>query len=128
MFGNYTRFGLPDDDKEWKLTYEKNQRSTNSGNIAIRQCLKCYKVYKGSQPICPYCGNDNGKTREQIKQEEKAELERIEKIQKYQRKNEIWQCQTIGELINYAKSKGYKNPSGWAYYIIQARKKKARKH
>lgn len=119
---------MPDDDKEWKLTYEKQKRNNNSDAIAVRQCLKCYKVYKGSQPICPYCGNDNGKTREQIKQEEKAELERIEKIQKYQRKNEIWQCQTIGELINYAKSKGYKNPSGWAYYIIQARKKKARKH
>lgn len=127
MSGNYTRFGLPDDDKEWKLTYEKQKRNNNTENIAIRQCLKCFKVYKGSNSICPYCGNNNGKTKEQIKQEEQAELERIKKVEKYQRKNEVWQCKTYGELVAYAKNKGYKNPGGWAYYILQARKKKEKK-
>lgn len=110
MFGNYTRFGLPDDDKEWKLTYEKQKRNNNTENIAIRQCLKCFKVYKGSNAICPYCGNNNGKTKEQIKQEEQAELERIKKVEKYQRKNEVYNCRTYGELVAYAKNKGYKNP------------------
>ncbi len=124
MFGNYTRFGLPDDDKEWKLTYEKQKRNNNNQSIAIRQCLKCFKVYKGSNAICPYCGNNNGKTKEQIKQEEQAELERIKKVEQYQRKSEIWQCKTYGELVGYAREHNYKNPGGWAYYILQARKKK----
>ena len=127
MFGNYTRFGLPDDDREWKLTYEK-RKNTRKGesSIAIRQCLKCYKVYKGSNRICPYCGNDNGKTKEQIEAEEKAELERIKKVEQYKRKNEVWNCKTMSELVAYARNKGYKNPGAWAYYIIQARKKKGK--
>lgn len=125
MFGNYTRFGLPDDDKEWKLTYEKQKRNNNNQSIAIRQCLKCFKVYKGSNAICPYCGNNNGKTKEQIKQEEQAELERIQKVEKYQRKNEIYNCKTYGELVAYAKNKGYKSPRSVGhiiYYKLEKRK------
>ena len=127
--GNYTRHGLPDDDREWKLTYEKTKKNTNSEiSISIRQCLKCYKVYKNSNPICPYCGNNNGKTKEEIKQEEKAELERIKQIQKYQRKNEVYNCKTMSELVAYAKSKGYQNPGGWAYFILKSRKEKEKKY
>lgn len=125
--GNYTRFGLPDDDRDWKLNYEKRKRQATGNAIAIRQCLNCYKVYKGTQPICPYCGNNNGKTKEQIKEEEKAELERILKAEKFKRKQEVWQCRTYGELVQYAREHSYKNPGGWAYYILQARKKKGKK-
>lgn len=126
--GNYTRHSLPDDDREWKLTYEKKARSSNSEkSVAIRQCLKCYKVYKGSSPTCPYCGNNNGKTREQIKQEEKAELERIKRVEKFKRKNEVYQCKTMAELITYAREHVYKNPGYWASMILNSRKKKVNK-
>lgn len=126
--GNYTRFGLPDDDREWKLFYEKRTRNSSDDiAVKIRQCLKCFKVYKGLQPICPYCGYDNGKTREQIKEEEKAELERIQQVQKYQRKKEVYNCRTYSELIDYAKEHNYSNPSGWAYYILKARNNKKKK-
>lgn len=109
--GNYTRHGLPDDDREWKLTYSKTKRNAEGTQIAIRQCNKCYKVYKGSNRICPYCSNDNGKTREEIKAEEKAELERIKRVEKFQRKKEIWQCQTMSELIQYGREHNYKSPA-----------------
>lgn len=126
--GNYTRHGLPDDDREWKLTYEK-RKNTRKGesSIAIRQCLKCYKVYKGSNRICPYCGNDNGKTKEQIEAEEKAELERIKKVEQYKRKNEVWNCKTMSELVAYAKEHNYKSPGFWAATIMKARKNKENK-
>lgn len=104
--GNYTRHGLPDYAREWKLTYDKREKNrSNESVLAIRQCLKCYKVYKGSNRICPYCGNDNGKTKEQLKEEEKAELERIKKVEKYKRKNEIYNCKTAEQLIEYARNK-----------------------
>ena len=84
-------------------------------------------MYKGSNAICPYCGNNNGKTKEQIKQEEQAELERIKKVEKYQRKNEVYNCRTYGELVAYAKNKGYKNPradGAIIYYKLGKRKEK----
>ena len=107
--GNYTRFGLPDEDREWKLNYAKKKTGTQESAIAIRQCSNCFKVYNGNKAECPYCGHDNGKTKEQIKEEEQAELERIKQVEIYQRKQEVWQCKTYGELVEYGKSKGYKN-------------------
>ena len=94
----------------------------------LRQCMKCFKVYKGSSPTCPYCGNNNGKTREQIKQEEKAELERIKRVEKFKRKNEVYQCKTMAELIAYAKEHNYKNPGYWAAMILNSRRKKGNKN
>ena len=108
--GNYTRFGLPDEDREWKLNYAKKKSGTQESVIAIRQCSNCFKVYNGNKAICPYCGHDNGKTKEQIKEEEQAELERIKQVEIYKRKQEVWQCKTYGELVQYAKEHNYKNP------------------
>lgn len=126
--GNYTRHGLPDDDREWKLTYEKIKRTRNNENtLSIRQCNNCFKVYKGSDRICPYCQNDNGKTKEQIKAEEKAELERITAIEKKQKRMEIGMARDFGSLVKIAQERGYKNPAGYAYMVMQGRKKKCNK-
>lgn len=106
MYGNYTRHGLPDDDREWKLTYEKNKKTNNNHDtLSIRQCFSCYKVYKGLNRICPYCGADNGKTKEQIKEEEKAELERITKIEKKQKRMEQGMAQDFGSLVKLARER-----------------------
>ena len=125
--GNYTRFGLPDEDREWKLNYAKKKTGTQESAIAIRQCSNCFKVYNGNKAECPYCGHDNGKTKEQIKEEEQAELERIKQVEIYKRKQEVWQCKTYGELVEYGKSKGYKNAGFWASKIMESRKKKLTK-
>lgn len=129
MVGNCFRHGMPTEKREWSLTKSmKCENPSGEDAIKVRQCPKCYKVYEPKTRECPYCHYIAEPTPREIKQEEKAELERIEKIQKYQRKNEIWQCKTMAELIAYAKKKGYKNPGGWSYYIMQARKKKENRY
>ena len=128
MVGNCFRHGMPTEKREWSLTKSmKCENPSGEDAIKIRQCPNCYKVYEPKTRECPYCHYIAEPTPREIKQEEKAELERIEKIEKYQRKNEIWQCKTMGDLIAFAKRKGYRNPGGWAYYILEARKKKERK-
>lgn len=128
--------GLPDEDREWSLEQKMGKRQIydNDGRLIIKSCPKCYKVFKGSLKECPYCGYKNepkGRELENIKEIKLKKINQEEAEKKkeefYNRKNEVWQCKTMAELIAYAKKKGYKNPGGWAYYILQARKNKKKK-
>lgn len=123
--GNCFRHGMPTEKRNWSLT-EKMKCSNPSGEnaIIIRQCPKCYKTYKPTTHICPYCGFEAPKTSREIKEEEKAELEKITKIEKMQKKREQGMAKDFGSLVQLAKKRGYKNPSGWAYMILQNRRKK----
>jgi hypothetical protein len=60
---------------------------------------------------------------------QEIELKRIEAVEKEeeekQRKDarrEQGMCKTYQELYDLAKKRGYKNPSGWAYFIMKGRK------
>lgn len=123
--GNCFRHGMPTEKREWSLSKKMKCKNPSGENgILIRQCPKCYKTYQALTRICPYCKYEAPKTEREIKQEEKAELEKIKKVEQYKRKNEVWNCKTMSELVAYAKEKGYKNASGWAYYIMKSRKDK----
>lgn len=109
--GNCFRHGMPTEKREWSLDKKQKCRNPSGENgILIRQCPKCYKVFKATTRICPYCKYEAPKTERELKIEEQAELEKIKKIEQYKRKNEIWNCKTMSELVSYAKNKGYKNP------------------
>ena len=125
--GNCFRHGMPTEKRKWSLdTKIKCSNPSGENAILIRQCPKCYKVYEPKTRICPYCKYEAPLTEREIKQEEKAELERIKQIEKYQRKNEIWNCKTMSELVAYARNKGYKNPR-CLELLYNASKKKKRK-
>ena len=123
--GNCYRHGLPTDAREWSL-YGKTQCRNPSGvpDVLTRQCGECYRVYPGTDRICPFCGHDNGKTRQEIKREEEAEMRRIEELQKREDRMKQGMAKTYRELVEFARAKGYKNPTGWAYMVLNARKRK----
>lgn len=117
--GNYARFGMPDDDREWSL--EKKTKRTKTElpkGEQLRMCPECFKVFtppKSNEIICPYCGYAFAKQERKIEERE-AELTKIEGfhvnfdacLDNYEN------CNSYEELLNYAKKKGYKR--GWAYY------------
>ena len=123
--GNCYRHGLPTEKREWSLDQPIKCKNPSGENaILIRQCPRCYKVYQPKTRICPYCGYEAPKTEREIKQEEKAELERITKIEKKKKRQEVGMAKDFESLLKLAKERGYKNPAGWAYCILKARKKK----
>ena len=121
LVGNVFTHGLPTEYDNWQLDAGRviNKRG-GADEVLVRECKKCYLIYRGNNRICPYCGHDNGKTQAEIKQEQ-IELERIESINK---RREVGRRQTLGDLIELGKKRGYKNPHGWAYYIMKGRNKK----
>ena len=129
--GNYTRVGLPDEDREWSLTktIRKRKLTDENGNFYIRCCPECYLTFPVA-PVCPYCGAEYPLHPREIKAKEEIELARItaeeaEKVARIKKAARIEQgrAATFEELMKLGKSRGYKNPAYWASQVMRGRKR-----
>lgn len=126
---NFEKHGLPNEEREWTLKGKVKKRVSydTEGNLIIKNCQKCYKTFKGNLKACPYCGFENIPTKKELENKKEIELKKIEEAEAIKRKEERKQqgmAQDFGSLVRLAKERGYKNPAGWSYYIMQSRKKK----
>lgn len=130
--GNYTRIGLPDDDREWSLgePLKRKQRLDGNGDFYIRTCPECYMTFK-TAPVCPYCGAEYPLHPREIKAREEIELKRITaeemarvEAEKKKARMEQGRAQTFEELVAIGKAKGYRNPSYWAAQVMRGRKRR----
>ena len=114
--GNYARFGLPDDDREWSLDKKPQRERTQGEEIKAKMCPECFLTFsppeKADKIICPHCGYVFEKKERRGLEEKSAELHKIEGFKLRFDKPE--NCHSYGELLEYAKRRGYKR--GWAYY------------
>lgn len=114
--GNYARFGLPDDDREWSLEKKQRKSREQGEEVKAKMCPDCFLTFNpkdNKEPlVCPYCGHIfEKKERREIKQQV-AELKKIEGFRL--RFDDPRECRSVSDLLEYAKRKGYKR--GWAYY------------
>ena len=129
--GNYTRIGLPDDDREWSLERAMSRRKSlnKNGDFYIRCCPECYMTFK-TAPVCPYCGAEYPLHPREIQAHEEIELARItaeetarmEEIKRAARM-EQGRAQSFEELVKLGRQRGYKNPAFWAAKIMRSRKR-----
>lgn len=129
--GNYTRVGLPDDDREWSLDKPIRKRNlvNDNGDFYIRSCPECFMTFK-TAPICPFCGAEYPLHPREIKAHEDIEIARITaeeaaRIAEIKKKSRIEQgrAQSFEELVKLGRSRGYKNPAYWASQIMRGRKR-----
>ena len=127
---NVQRHGLPTDNHEWSLskTVERRKQHNDDGTLSIRQCSECFRCFK-TAPKCPYCGFEYQVKGRELKAVKEVELKRIEAIEKVEQEKqkklarmEQGKCKSYQELYELAKKRGYKNPSGWAYFIMKGRR------
>ncbi len=122
--GNYARFGLPDEHREWKLDAKKKKtRKTEQSDFKIKSCTRCFKVFSSFNSdgtpvrICPFCGFELVKDTQQKIEEVQAVLHKVEGfVLNYESPDD---CSSYQELLAYASRKGYKR--GWAYYQAKRR-------
>lgn len=128
--GNYTRIGLPDDDREWSLgePLKRKPRFTTEGDFHIRCCPKCYMTFQ-TAAICPFCGAVYPLHPREIKAHEEVELQRITAVEaarvaeeKKAARIEQGRAQSFEELVALGKRRGYKNPAFWAAKIMRSRR------
>ena len=129
--GNYTRIGLPDDDREWSLDkpLRKRRETDGNGNFYIRCCPECYMTFQ-TAPICPFCGTEYPLHPREIQAKQDIELQRItaeeaERVAEAKKKSRIEQgrASSFEELIKLGKQRGYKNPAFWASQVLRGRKR-----
>lgn len=118
--GNYARFGMPDDDRQWSLS-KKDHTHRESGGVSVKMCPECFRSYNPEQypdkQHCPFCGYEYPKKERKISEETSTQLEKIEGFKLNFRTPD--DCKSFAELREYAKQKGYK--AGWAYYQAKER-------
>jgi superfamily II DNA or RNA helicase len=122
--GNVKSHGFPDEDREWSLDGVQKPKKKEESKLSVKQCPKCYRVVFSYEKDCPTCGY----VWEAIPREVEfvdGDLEEVDrKEQQRLRRQQRGQAQTLPELIELGKSRGYKNPYGWANHVIQARNRK----
>lgn len=97
--GNYTRHGLPDDERTWTLTAKK--RKEKQSEIHIKQCPICYAVMGSEDAQCPACGYVfPSSPRAELKRMEEAEIAEIT-AKPY---SEYSECSTWRELEMFRKT------------------------
>lgn len=124
---NYTRIGLPDDERVWSLDkrLKKKEIFTEEGDFAVRVCPECFMTFK-TAPKCPYCGAEYITKPREIKEHQEIELKRIEAEdmerlaqEKKKKRMEVGQCRTLEDLWKIAKERNYAN--GWVYNMAKAK-------
>lgn len=101
--GNYTRHGLPDDDREWSLKGREKREKTL---VTVKECPECFAVNPGNTTVCKYCGAEL-KSKPLTKKEQKI----VEEIMLEEIRNrpyeEFIHCKTFEELVQFQKAKKF---------------------
>lgn len=128
---NYSKLGLPDDDREWSLdkpVKPKNDLNPD-GDFFVRMCPSCFKVFK-TAPRCPHCGQEYPLHPREIEAKKNIELARItseeaKKAEEQRKKMRKIQgkARTFEELVKLGKERNYKNPAAWAAMVLRGRKR-----
>lgn len=128
---NYTRIGLPDDDREYSLDEPLRKRglTDENGNFYIRCCPECYLTF-ATAPICPFCGTEYPLHSREMAAHREIELQRITaeealRVAEAKKKSRVEQgrAATFEELVRLGKQRGYKNPAYWAAQILRGRRR-----
>ena len=124
--GNYARFGLPDQNRQWTLEGQPKQtrkQEKTADDLAVTSCPQCFRTFVSKDDsgqrirLCPYCGAVLPTRRKGLDEERAAILQKIDGfVLDY---DSPAQCGSYTELLAYARRKGYK--PGWAYYQAKAR-------
>lgn len=125
--GNTERHGLPCLDRDWSLDGRNRKPKSAVENIQVKICKICFAAQAPGPLSCRYCGGEFKVTKRALRviDGDLAELNK-EKLRqkKREKRREIGLARTFEDLIQLGRSRGYKNPAGWAYHILQGRSKK----
>lgn len=138
--GNFERFGLPCAERNWtlesvdKCDYRAKSDSEDETPLRTRQCnnparIDCRCVHKWSS-TCPQCGyvyppptsslkikNVDGK----MVEVDKNAAPNPKEAARRQARMRQGRAQTLDELIQIGKEKGYANPTVWASKVLAGR-------
>lgn len=121
---NYVEHGMPCEDRKWSLQDRPQGKRSASDAPPVRTCDNCFAAHK-PMPVCPECGYTYP-VKERTIDEVDGELvelspREVKAKEVKERKKEQGKAQSLDALVALGKSRGMKNPYGWARNIMRAR-------
>jgi len=123
--GNVMRHGLPDDERVWSLEGKKKsaKKASQLAGPAPRVCLACFAQVRANSPVCTNCGAPFGGG-DRILEENDDELVPVNAEEmKRQRKMQEHAAETLEDLIEVGRARGYDKPERWASHLWTARQR-----
>jgi DNA repair protein RadD len=123
--GNCHAHGLPDFEHAWSLDGREKKKKA----AAVFTCKVCYGTFANPFKFCPNCGEMTLASTAARGAPEQVDGELRELDRDMLRKRPTYdlhrqRARTLEELIAYGRSKGMKNPEGWAKHVNNARQAK----
>lgn len=120
---NYTRHGMPDDERSWSLEGKKKRVKGQQEQVAYKLCKVCFLMYHPRHRECPNCKAPNESDKKLIEEVEGSLVQIKKNI--VQRKDQSVVQKKRQELVTIQKAKGYK--PGWVFYKLEEWKKQTYK-
>lgn len=122
--GNWSKHGLPDEDREWSLEGRKKgkRKKDDEADVNVQQCKHCFHIFRPSVDTCPACGQAVEVRKKAEIQVVDGELEKIDlEAERKARKRDQGKARDLKELVLLGARRGMKNPGGWAVNVYCAR-------
>lgn len=116
--GNTLRLGHHLEAREWSLDGVKKRDREAAPSVKV--CPKCFAAMASRASRCEECGHEFTPERREL---ETVDGELVE-LQQRERRREQGSAQSLQELTELGRKRGYKNPAAWARYVIAARQTK----
>ena len=120
------RHGLPDDERDWSLEGEAaRKRTADDEPLPLRLCKHCFAVLRVTASACPQCGTPVVVQARKVEQQE-GTLEEVDaSVLRRERMAEQGKAQTLEQLIEVGRRRGFRNAGGWAKHVFDARRRRA---
>ncbi len=119
--GNTLRLGHHLEDREWSLEGERKSRDREKAP-SVKVCPRCFAAMASRVSVCDECGHEFAPERRELETVD-GELVELQAAAR-ERKREQGSAQSIEDLIQLGRTRGYKNPAAWARYVMAARQTK----
>ena len=122
--GNWSKHGLPDEDREWTLEGRKKRKrkQDDEADVNVQQCKHCFHIFRPGPSVCPSCGKPVEVRKKAEIQVVEGELEKIDlEAERKARKQEQGKSKGLRDLVLLGVRRGMKNPSGWAAHVYCSR-------
>lgn len=125
---NTERHGFPDEIRDWSLDGIP-KKSKQDKSPSVRVCPVCFAAQFSGLAVCKQCDTPFKPQPREVKEADGdlSELTREQinlKRERRARKFEQHQQQTMEDLIELGKKRGYKHPYRWAHAVHQSRQRK----
>lgn len=131
LSGNAARHGMPDHPHEWTLEARPKKKRGGKGEAEprlVRDCPACEATHSLALAACPACGHEYQPMGRQV-EEVAVELKEVSKEEmQRQRKVEQGRAQSLDQLIELARARGYKSPEKWASHVYTSRLQKMNRY